>query len=252
MAFARVHKLAKAKPILQSAVKPLVTGKVEDWHGEYAYSLGLQAFIYGFPYIYNAQTRYKWVTQPRNPDFVPYAALNEFWHASQLMDATYRDGGCPNNDTLYSIAWLDLGEEPIILSHPDMGERYFCFELMGVGSDNFDYIGQRATGSKAGSFAIVGPDWEGELPDDVDQSRAHSPSPTVLVMGRTLVNGDADVAEVQEAAAGVSAHPAQSVGQRRRRPCRAAGRARADRARAGSPGAVQDAERDARGEPAAG
>ena len=154
---------------MKSAVKPLVTGKVEDWHGEYAYSLGLQAFIYGFPYIYNAQTRYKWVTQPRNPKFVPYAALNEFWHASQLMDATYRDGGCPNNDTLYSIAWLDLSEEPIILSHPDMGERYFTFELMGVGSDNFDYIGQRTTGSKAGSFAIVGPDWEGELPDDVDQ-----------------------------------------------------------------------------------
>ena len=95
MAFTRVHKLAKAAPILKSAVKPLVSGKVEDWHGEYAYSLGLQAFIYGFPYIYNAQTRYKWVTQPRNPKFVPYAALNEFWHAAQLMDATYRDGGLP-------------------------------------------------------------------------------------------------------------------------------------------------------------
>ena len=71
MAFTRVHKLAKAAPILKSAVKPLVTGKVEDWHGEYAYSLGLQAFIYGFPYIYNAQIRHKWVTQPRNPKFVP-------------------------------------------------------------------------------------------------------------------------------------------------------------------------------------
>ncbi len=71
MAFTRVHKLAKAAPILKSAVKPLVSGKVEDWHGEYAYSLGLQAFIYGFPYIYNAQTRYKWVTQPRNPGFAP-------------------------------------------------------------------------------------------------------------------------------------------------------------------------------------
>ena len=184
--------------MVKSAVKPMLTGKVEDWHSEYAYSAGLQAFVYGFPYIYNAQVRHKWVTQPRNPDFVPYAALNEFWHAAKLMDATYRDGGCPNNDTLYSTAWLDLSEEPIILSHPDMGDRYFTFELMGVTSDNFDYIGQRATGSKAASFAIVGPGWTGELPDDVDQSRAHSPSPTVLIMGRTLVAGDADVATVKE------------------------------------------------------
>ena len=208
----------------------MLSGKVDDWHSEYAYSTGLQAFIYGFPYIYNAQVRHKWVTQPRNPDFVPYAALNEFWHAANLMDATYRDGGCPNNDTLYSTAWLDLSEEPIILSHPDMGDRYFTFELMGVTSDNFDYIGQRATGSKAASFAIVGPGWTGELPDDVDQSRAHSPSPTVLIMGRTLVAGDADVATVKELQKQYTAHPAVSVGQGRRRPSRAARRARADRA----------------------
>ena len=88
MAFTRVHKLKKAAPMFKSAVRPLRTGKVEDWHGEYAYGLGLQAFIYGFPYIYNAQIRHKWVTEPRNPAFVPYAAVNEFWHASQLMDAS--------------------------------------------------------------------------------------------------------------------------------------------------------------------
>ena len=186
--------------MLQSAVRPLLTGEVEDWRSEFAYSAGLQAFIYGFPYIYNAQVRHKWVTEPRNPKFVPYAAVNEFWHASQLMDATYRDGGCPNNDTLYSIAWLDLGPEPIILSHPDMGERYFTFELMGVSSDNIDYIGQRTTGSEGGQLrdrrARAG---TGDLPEDVDQSRAHSPSRTVLVMGRTLVDNDPDdVAEVKK------------------------------------------------------
>jgi hypothetical protein len=145
----RAQKLGKAIPMLQSAARPLLTGKADDWHGEYAYSLGLQAFIYGFPYIYNARLRHQWVTQPRNPALVPYAAVNHFWHAGRLVDAAYRDGGCPNNDTLYSIAWLDLSEEPIVLSHPDMGSRYFAFELLGMGSDNFDYIGQRATGSDA-------------------------------------------------------------------------------------------------------
>ena len=50
------------------------------------------------------------------------------------------------------------------MSHPDMGERYFTFELMGFTSDNFDYVGQRTTGPKAGHFAICGPGWQGELP----------------------------------------------------------------------------------------
>jgi hypothetical protein len=194
----RIKKLHKAAPMLRSAVHPLLTGKVEDWHGEYAYSLGLQAFVYGFPYIYNAQIRHKWVTEDKDPKFTPYAAVNEFWHASQLMDASYRDGGCPNNDTLYSIAWLDLGPEPIILSHPDMGERYFTFELIGIDSNNIDYVGQRTTGSKPGNFAVVGPDWEGDLPSDVNSSIARSPSPWALIIGRTLVDDDADVAIVRD------------------------------------------------------
>ena len=102
------------------------------WKAEYAYTTGMQAFIYGFPYMYNAKLRHDWVTSKRDPEVVPYAAVNHFWHASRLIDAGYRDGGCPNNDTLYSVAWLDLGEEPVILSHPDMGGRdNSTFELMG-------------------------------------------------------------------------------------------------------------------------
>jgi hypothetical protein len=166
-----------------------------DWKAEYAYTTGMQAFIYGFPYVYNAKLRHDWVTNKRDPDVVPYAAVNHFWHTARVLDATYRDGGCPNNDTLYSLAWLDLGGEPVILSHPDMGDRYFTFELMGFTSDNFDYVGQRTTGSKAGHFAICGPGWQGELPAGV-QAMAPATTPWVLVLGRTLVDGDADLASV--------------------------------------------------------
>jgi hypothetical protein len=68
---------------------------------------------------------------------------------------------------LYSVAWLHLSGGPIILSHPDMGQRYFTFQLAGFTSDNFDYIGQRTTGSAAGDLAIVGPGWHGDLPEFV-------------------------------------------------------------------------------------
>ena len=68
------------------------------------------------------------------------------------MDATYRDGGCPNNDTLYSLAWLDLSEEPVVSSHPDMACWYFTFELMGFSSDNFDYAPAAHHRQQGGAF----------------------------------------------------------------------------------------------------
>src|ERR1700754_2139982 len=181
----RAQRLPAAVPMVRQAVRPILTGRVDDWRAEYAYTAGVQAFIYGFPYIYNAQIRRDWVTRPRNPALVPYAAVNQFWHASQLMDETYRDGGCPNNDTLYSVAWLDLSDGPLVLSHPDMGDRYFTFELVGFTSNIFDYVGKRTTGNKAADFAIVGPDWRGRLPSGI---RAVTPAPTpwALVLGRTL------------------------------------------------------------------
>ena len=191
------RRLQTAAPVIREAIRPILTGRVDDWRSEWAYSLGLQAFAYGFPYVHNARLRHRWMTDDRNPDVVPYAAVNHFWHARRLLDANFRDGGCPNNDTLYSLAWLDLRKEPVVLSHPDMGRRYFSFELTSFASDNFGYIGQRTTGSGAGNFAVAGPGWKGDLPEGV-QAVSPSPTPWALVLGRTLVNGASDVAAVAE------------------------------------------------------
>ena len=221
-----------------------------DWKAEYAYTAGMQAFIYGFPYIYNAKLRHDWVTQARDPAVVPYAAVNHFWHAARVMDATYRDGGCPNNDTLYSLAWLDLGGEPVILSHPDMADRYFTFELMGFSSDNFDYVGQRTTGSKAGHFAICGPGWHGDLPPGV-QATLPAPTPWVLLLGRTLVDGDADLANVHALQAQYRLTPLSLWGKPGAERAGTPRRVRAGPAGPRSARAVEDAERDAGREPPA-
>jgi hypothetical protein len=172
------------------------TDTTDDWREEYAYTLGVQAFVFGLPYVYLPTLRWNWVTQPKPPgSFEPYAPLNHFWNGRTLANATWRGGGAPNQDTLYSMAWVDVSKEPIILSHPDMGDRYFVFELASMDSDNFAYVGTRTTGEKAGSFAIVGPDWKGTLPEGV-KALPPSRTPTVLVFGRTLVDGEADVPAV--------------------------------------------------------
>jgi hypothetical protein len=173
------------------------TKEAFDWRAEYTYALGLQAFIYGFPYVYMAQVRYMWTTQPRNPKFVPYMAVGHFWHASQVLTAEYQDSGSPNNDTMFSVAWIDVTDEPVILSHPDIpDDRYYTFEISAMHSDNFGYVGRRTTGNKAGNYAVIGPGWEGQLPEGVT-ALPPSPTPWVMILGRTLVDGADDVPNVQ-------------------------------------------------------
>jgi hypothetical protein len=168
----------------------------DDWREEYAYTLGMQAYVFGFPYVYLPSLRWDWVTQAKPPGSTrPYAPLNHFYNSRKLFDASYRDGGAPNNDTLYSWGWMDVSKEPLILSHPNMGERYFVFEMASMDSDNFAYVGKRTTGGAAGSFAIMGPDWKGDLPAGV-QPLPPSRTPYVLIFGRTLVDGPADIPAV--------------------------------------------------------
>jgi hypothetical protein len=166
-----------------------------DWREEYAYTLGIQAYVFGFPWVYLPLIRWLWVTQQKNPERVPYAPLNRFWHSRELTDASYRDGGSPNNDTLYSMAWIDLRREPVVLSVPEVCDRYYTMELAGMDSDNFAYVGTRTTGGGAGSYAILGPDWHGELPDGV-QPLERARTPFVPLFGRTLVTGPDDLPAV--------------------------------------------------------
>ena len=167
-----------------------ITGVAPDpnWAEENAYTLGVQAYTYAFPWYYNALLRWKWTTQPPANDRTPSMAINTFYHGRHLTTASHRDGGSPNNDTLYSVSWVDLAKEPVIISVPDTGTRYFSVEIAGFDSDNFAYIGTRATGSKAASYALVGPDWKGKLPPGV-KTLPHAPTSTIFVLARLLISG---------------------------------------------------------------
>ncbi len=172
-------------------------GASDDWREEYAYTLGVQAYIYGFPWMSLAQIRWQWAGQPSCGAANPHCApLNQFAHARDLSTAADTSGGTPNNDTLYSTAWIDVSQEPVILSVPAIADRYYTFEMSSMDSDNFAYVGTRATGTAAGNYAIVGPEWSGQLPPDVT-ALPPSRTPFVLVVGRTLVYGEEDLAAVR-------------------------------------------------------
>jgi hypothetical protein len=165
-----------------------------EWEEEYAYALGVQAYIYGFPWIYNAQLRWLWAS-PGGKELsekqgltVPYAPVNSFYHASQLASPDSRTGGSPNCDTLYSTAWLDVAQDPIVLSVPEVTDRYYCVEMVCMDADNFAYVGTRSTGTPAGNFLIAGPGWNGRVPEGVLDVLPRSRTSAIFLLGRTGVN----------------------------------------------------------------
>lgn len=166
-----------------------------SWREQYAYSVGMAAYPYTLPYLYMSQLRWMWTNLERDPEKFPYAPINHFYHASKLTDASYRDGGGPNNDTIYSAAWIHVGDEPIILSQPDMGNRNFSFHFTGYNSDLIDVVSQRATGSAAGHFAMVPKGFSGKLPAGVTKLKTAT-TPWILLLGRTMINGNADLPKV--------------------------------------------------------
>ena len=154
-----------------------------DWREVNAYSIGIQAYLYAFPAVYMSYLRHDWITNP-NSNF--YMAFNQLHLKNELSSPKNNIVGItPNFDTQSVWAWLDLTKEPVILSVPDMGSRYYAFQIADFYSDNFANIGKLSTGSRAGNFAILPPDWEGTLPDNIKES-FRSRTPYALLYGRTM------------------------------------------------------------------
>ena len=115
----------------------------------------------------------------------------------------------PNRDTLYSSAVLDLRAEPMVLTLPEVVDRYFSYQLLDAWTESFAYVGTRTHGGRAGRWAVVPPGWEGELPDDVE--RIDAPTPQVFLLGRFLADDQADVAAVLAIAEESSLEPLSVV-----------------------------------------
>jgi hypothetical protein len=91
----------------------------------------------------------------------------------------------PNSDTPYSVMWLDLRAEPMVISVPAIDkDRYYAVQMIGGNTYNFGYIGSRTTGTEAGDYLVVGPDWKGETPAGIKKVFT-STTPFTLALIRT-------------------------------------------------------------------
>lgn len=110
-----------------------------------------------------------------------------------------------NHDTLYTVGWLDLSAGPEVLHVPDMAGRYYAVQLTDPWGTVFAYVGRRTTGTQAGDYLISGPGWKGAVPNGMTQIAA--PDNTVLLIGRTLVESDSDVAAAYAMAKQIQVSP---------------------------------------------
>ncbi|MCA0893266.1 DUF1254 domain-containing protein [Microbulbifer agarilyticus] len=157
------------------------------------YSLSLvkktaQAYVYSYPLALMALTRDTMLGSG--------FTLNRFSHIQSFPDHTFRNVVRPNNDTLYSIAWLDLSTGPLVLDVPDTAGRQYVMPLMDMWTNVFATVGKGSTGTGAGSYLIAGPDWQGTVPADVQEIAA--PTHGVWIIGRIQTNGRSDIPNVRE------------------------------------------------------
>jgi hypothetical protein len=158
-----------------------------------AAKLAAEGFIYGYPLVLMDISRQVMTAAPR-PE-VGRAPANQFNDSQEFPDPSFTDVVSPNADTLYSMAWLDLSKEPIVLDLPDVGTRYYLVQMMDAWSNVFASPGTRTTGNRKGSYAIVGPAWTGTLPSGLKAIK--SPTDMVWIIGRTQTNGKADYPAVR-------------------------------------------------------
>jgi hypothetical protein len=142
----------------------------EEWY----YSVGLQNYVFTLPLTMlerERKVRLNPAALEKAKKFAPAAPINEIGHMKTLASADDIMPYTPNNDTVYSGAVLELRDEPVILTAPDIADRYWSVEVADVYTNNLFYIGTRATGGKGGSHAFVGPNWKGTLPEGVIEHR---------------------------------------------------------------------------------
>ncbi|WP_091234052.1 DUF1254 domain-containing protein [Microbacterium sp. 3J1] len=147
-----------------------------------------QAYLYGFPLVFNLDQVTRYVTDGVGAN--PAAPFNTFSHARALAGPADTFVTI-NNDTVYSMAQIDLSVGPVALHVPDTGGRYYVLQFVSAWTDNFAYVGHRATGTGEGEFLLVPPTWSGTA--DAGTTVIRFPTLVASIVGRWAVASDDDL-----------------------------------------------------------
>lgn len=164
--------------------------------------LAAQAYIYGYPLVYNLNELAKF---PAGTSLLGVPAPgNQFASARALLGPEAKFV-TPNNDTLYIIAACDLRDGPLVLEVPDTGDRYYVLQFVDAWTNNFAYVGTRATGNRPGTFVLAPTGYSGPVPDGAIAIEA--PTSLFAIVGRVACEGPDDLSAVHAVQDGFSLAP---------------------------------------------
>ena len=194
----------KEDPITQTEVKEAAKGVPAPGIVE-TKAIAEEAFIYGLPLVMNYAVMNEFVVDKNSGQYKgPFNTI-----ANEARVFTYKDTAVvtPNSDTPYSMLWLDLRAEPMVISVPAVEKgRYYSVQLTDGNVYNYGYIGSRATGIEAGDYLVAGPGWNGETPPGIKKV-FRSTTPFGLSIFRTQLFDAADMPNVEKVQAGYKAQP---------------------------------------------
>lgn len=154
-------------------------------------ALSTEAYVYGFPLVFNLDQVQRYVSEGVGANAA--APFNSFSHARKMAGPADTFVTI-NNDTVYSMAQIDLSVGPVLLHVPDTAGRYYVLQFVDAWTNNFAYIGHRATGTAAGDFLLVPPGWSGDAPEGA--TVIEFPTRVASIVGRWACAGADDLADV--------------------------------------------------------
>jgi hypothetical protein len=194
----------KDDPVAQAEKQDVAKGIAAPGIAE-TKAIAEEGFIYGLPLVMNYAVMNEFSVNKDSGQFK--GPFNQIINEARVF--TYKDTAVvtPNSDTPYSLLWLDLRTEPYVLSVPAIPKaRYYSVQLCDGNTFNYGYIGTRATGTDAGDYLVVGPDWKGATPAGIKKVFQSSTQFSIAIYRTQLLN-PSDMPNVVKVQAGYKVQP---------------------------------------------
>jgi len=119
--------------------------------------------------VYNRRLGFAKLKEPgKLGGVLPAAPPNRITMLQDYIKPSQREVCCPNQDVVYGAGPLALDLEPVVVQVPDLGNRFFVYQIVDLHTDSFANLGSMY-GSRPGFYLLAGPDWNGKEPKGINE-----------------------------------------------------------------------------------